>query len=255
MDFKPLKPDEFAAIARAIGYDKESCRAGRLYSKLENLDWNLEQKVKFILQHWGWDGSCRDEGKIVILEIEDLNFTVPENIKEFYRQFFGLTLPSKKDSEPADEYGGALRLKFLEKTDLTLRDWLIGAECLGARFDDDVLPMGYMLDYNGYSLSGQKIDGWEDPNYPFVGAFLDELYLGSSGRVYLWGTEFSDYIAVEADSLLNFFASSFGLIPRTVQSRGYAGEEDVAVMEKIEELWDSGEYRQNYFRGNKDGQF
>lgn len=249
MDWKLLEPDEFAFIANSVKYAKQQCKAGELYSKMKMLSYSIECKVKFILQHWGWDGTRRKESEYIISAIHDSGFMIPENVKTFYEQLYGLMLPLKKEKIPTDRYGGLLRLRFAEKGDLQLKDWLIGAECLSAKFDDSILPIGYRLNYNGFSSSGQQLNGWENPQYHPCGAWGYELYLGSSGKVYIWDTETSNYIGVEAEDIVSFFASAFGLIFDTEHNYGYTSDADFALMEKIEELWIQGQYKQNYFRG------
>ena len=91
------------------------------------------------------------------------------------------------------------------------------------------------MNYNGFSP--RQVDGWENPFYCPSGACSYELHLGNSGRVYIWDTEVSDYIGIEADDVLSFFASAFGLIPDTERSAGYTSDIDFERMESIEKLW------------------
>ena len=104
MDWNPLKQDEVNFIAASIKYDKLQCKAGELYSQIATLDCFLENKVKFILQHWGWNGLHRAESNYIISAIRDTGLSIPENIKTFYEQLYGLTLPIKKEKiiEPFD---------------------------------------------------------------------------------------------------------------------------------------------------------
>lgn len=235
VNWNPLKPDEVAFIAASIKYDKLQCKAGELYSQIATLDCLLENKVKFILQHWGWNGLHRAESNYIISAIKDTGLPIPENIKTFYEQLYSLIFPIKKEKIPIDKYGGALRLRLSEESDILLKDWLIGAKCLSARFNDDIFPIGYRLNYNGFSP--RQVDGWENPFYCPSGAWSYELHLGNSGRVYIWDTEVSDYIGIEADDVLSFFASAFGLIPDTERSAGYTSDIDFERMESIEKLW------------------
>ena len=69
-----------------------------------------------------------------------------------------------------DIYGGVLRFKYPESG---WKDLFITSKCLGLKFHDDVTPIGYMLNYNGFSLSGQQIDGWENPNYKPMNYILE----------------------------------------------------------------------------------
>lgn len=246
MDWNPMKSDEFIFIAESIKYSAEGHKTSELYKEIADLSCSLECKVKFILQHWGWNGTRREDSEYIISAINENGFIIPENIKIFYEQLYGLIFPMKKKKIPADEYGGVLRLSFSEKGDVQLKDWLISAECLSARFDDDILPIGYRLNYNGFSPG--QVDGWEDPNYCPGGAWGYELHLGSSGKVYIWDTEMSDYIGIEAENIVSFFASAFGLIPDTERNYGYTSDTDFALMEKIEVLLNQGKYEQHYFR-------
>lgn len=246
MNWQPLSSELISAISMEIQYyDGLHEKPGALYQRIADFPCDIESRVKFILWHWGWDGARREEAEHMISAISNNRFTIPENIKIFYERFYGSTFPMKKKKIPADEYGGTLRFRFSEKGDLQLKDWLIGAECLSSKFDDDILPIGYRMNYNGFSSSGQQINGWEDPNYRSCGAWGYELYLGSSGRVYVWDTEGSDYIGIEAENVISFFASSFGLIPDTERYYGYTSDTDFSEIEKIEKLWDQGQYTQH----------
>ncbi|MDE7400351.1 MAG: hypothetical protein K2N06_12610 [Oscillospiraceae bacterium] len=251
MNWEPLSSELVSAISTEIRYHHElKEKTGMLYQQIAEFPCDIESKVKFLLWHWGWDGIRREGAIYIISAINDSGFTIPDNVKMFYEQLYGLTLPMKKKKIPADEYGGILRFRFSEKGDVQLKDWLIGAECLSAKFDDDILPIGYRMNYNGFSSSGQQINGWEDPYYRPCGAWGYELYLGSSSRIYVWDTEVSDYIGIEAENVISFFASAFGLIPDTERYYGCTSDADFARIEKIEKLWNQGQYKQNCLRGN-----
>lgn len=49
-------------------------------------------------------------------------------------------------------------------------------ELLCVHYDDDIMLIGYMLNYHGGS--NQKIDGWEDPKYQSSEYEYYDLYLG-----------------------------------------------------------------------------
>ena len=55
-------------------------------------------------------------------------------------------------------------------------------------------------------------------------------------------------MGVEAENLLLFFASAFGLIENQEQTAEPETDEDYERMELIEQLYQEGKYRQNYFR-------
>lgn len=227
MDWIPLGQEEYNSICQKVNYLEIKNRPGRLYQEVSKLPCTLESKVKFILQHWGWDGLPRDEGKLVISQINNFRLTFTSEVKEFIHQIYGLSLPMKKTRSLGtveDIYGGVLRFKYPESG---WKDLFITSKCLGLKFHDDVTPIGYMLNYNGFSLSGQQIDGWENPNYKPVGAWTYELYLGNNEKIYFWDSENSDGIGIEADSLISFFACAFGLIVDTEKVYGYATEEDL----------------------------
>lgn len=248
MDWNVLEYDEFASIATSINYNKEETKAGELYEELKRLQYPIESKVKFILQHWGWDGTPRNEALYIISAINDKGFSIPKHIITFYEQLYGLALPSKKNGGiVADKYGGTLKFKFAESGDVQLGDWLISAECLSAKFDDDTFPIGYRINYNGFSPK-QQVTGWENPSYCPCGGWSYELYLGNSGKVYIWDTEVSDYLGVAAENLISFFASAFGLISDTEKSCGRTSDSDFELMEQIEVLMRQGKYKQHYFR-------
>lgn len=251
MDWFPLEDSKIEKIIKTIDYAGQNMSTDELYQRVSNVSCNMEDKVKFILWHWGWNGTSRKEGITMISQIKKLGFAFPPNVQIFLEQMYGLLLPVKKlrkENLQKDVYGGVLRFRYPK---IIWKDILIGSECLSVKFDDDILLIGDRLDYNGYSKSGQKINGWEDPNYKSCGAWDYELHLGSSGRVYFWDTEISDCIGIEAHDLLSFFASAFGFILDTEQIYGYTSEEDFELMEQIEKLWNQGLYKQNYFRGRK----
>ena len=240
MDWIPLGQEEYNSICQKVTYLEIKNRPGRLYQEVSKLPCTLESKVKFILQHWGWDGLPRDEGKLVISQINNFRSTFTLEAKEFLHQIYGLSLPMKKTRSLGtveDIYGGVLRFKYPESG---WKDLFITSKCLGLKFHDDVTPIGYMLNYNGFSLSGQQIDGWENPNYKPVGAWTYELYLGNNEKIYFWDSENSDSIGIEADSLISFFASAFGLIVDTEKVYGYVTEEDFELMDEIERSWNQG---------------
>lgn len=149
MDWIPLGQEEYNSICQKVNYLEIKNRPGRLYQEVSKLPCTLESKVKFILQHWGWDGLPRDEGKLVISQINNFRLTFTSEVKEFIHQIYGLSLPMKKTRSLGtveDIYGGVLRFKYPESG---WKDLFITSKCLGLKFHDDVTPIGYMLNYNG----------------------------------------------------------------------------------------------------------
>ncbi len=213
MDWEPLEPSAYRFISEAIQYDGNNIKAGELYQKVSALSCSLEDKVKFILQHWGWDGTVRVEGKFIMSKINGAGFTIPVHIEQFFEQMYGLHLPRKTQSDRTP-YGGTLEFWYQDIIDY--EDFFIPSECLSVKFDDDIMPIGYLLEYGGYSSN--VLDGWEDPYYDSSGEWSYELYLGNSGKFYFWDRTTSDYVGVEAENLLSFFASAFGLIENQEES-------------------------------------
>lgn len=244
MDWNPLKPGTFRFISESIGYEGRKTKTGELYQKVSKLSCSLEDKVKFILRHWGWNGSVREEAKYIMSKINDVGFTIPIHAEQFFEQMYGLFLPMKKTVRDLEiSYGGTLCFRYLPYFE---DDFFIFSECLSVKFDDDIIPIGCMFDYNGYSLNA--LDGWEDPYYVSSGAWCYELYLGNSGKFYFEDQVISDYVGVEAENLLLFFASAFGLIENQEETGERETDEDYERMELIEQLYKEGKYRQNYFR-------
>ena len=97
MDWIPLGQEEYNSICQKVNYLEIKNRPGRLYQEVSKLPCTLESKVKFILQHWGWDGLPRDEGKLVISQINNFRLTFTSEVKEFIHQIYGLcsNMPGK----------------------------------------------------------------------------------------------------------------------------------------------------------------
>lgn len=247
MNWELLKPSTFRFISEATQYDGKNTKTGELYQKVSKLSCSLEDKVKFILQHWGWNGVTREESKVIITKINQTGFTIPINVEQFFEQMCGLHFP-RKTQNTTNSYGGTLEFWYQDIVDY--KDFFIPSECLSVKFDDDIMPIGYMLEYDGYSSNAPS--GWEDPYYKAQGCCCSELFLGSSGKVYLWNLEVSDYIGVEAENLLSFFAVSFGLIKDQGEIGDTATDEDIELMEKIENYYKQGIYKQNCFRTGRE---
>lgn len=175
-------------------------------------------------------------------KINDAGFTIPVYIEQFFEQMYGLYLPRKTKSDTT-LYGGTVQFWYQDIIDC--EDFFIPSECLSVKFDDEIMLIGSLLEYAGYS--DNVPNGWDDPHYASHGFCCSDLFLGSSGKVYLWNLEVSDYIGVEAKNLLSFFANSFGLIEDQGEIGDTATNEDMELMEKIEQLAHEGKYRQNQF--------
>ena len=63
MDWMPLTSDKVTLIADAIGYTGQAEKASVLYENLTSVKCALEDKVKFILVHWGWNGTVKEKAK------------------------------------------------------------------------------------------------------------------------------------------------------------------------------------------------
>lgn len=173
-------------------------------------------------------------------KINDAGFTIPVNAEPFFEQMYGLFLPMKKKGH---SYGGTMCFRYLPYWENNV---FIESDCLSAKFDDDIILIGYMLDYNGYSDNAQE--GWETPYYASRGEWMYQLYLGNSEKFYFWDRTTSDYVGVEEENLLSFFASAFGLIENQAETGEPATDTDFERMDKIEQLYEEGTYKQNYFR-------
>lgn len=243
MNWEPLEPSRLRAISQEIQYKGKGTGTEELYQRVAALSCSLEDKVKFILRHWGWDGTVRIEGSFVMSKIGRAGLTIPMQLEPFFEQLYGLCLPRKTRSDKTP-YGGTVRFWYQDIIDY--EDFYIPSECLSVRFDDDILPIGCLLEYGGYPEN--RPNGWEDPHYACRGCCCSDLFLGSSGRIYLWNMEVSDDISIEAEDLLTFLAVSFGLIEAPEVYGGIAADEDIELIERIEELVRAGKYRPNEFR-------
>lgn len=61
-------------------------KTGMLYQRIAKFPCDIESKVKFILWHWGWDGTRR-EAERIISAIRDNGFMIPKNIKLFSNSY------------------------------------------------------------------------------------------------------------------------------------------------------------------------
>lgn len=60
MDWQLLSKESVQAISEAIGYRGAKHKTSELYQALEILANDLEDKVKFVLMHWGWNGTVNE---------------------------------------------------------------------------------------------------------------------------------------------------------------------------------------------------
>lgn len=240
MNLLPLSELKFSSIAKSIEYSGNKMRTKTLYEQLQNQPIPLEDKVKFILRHWGWGNFSSKKANEKIAEIELSGFVIPQNVKELLMQFYGLRVPVKT-KDPYDKYGGIVIFEIPKKWE----SMISSTELLCVHYDDDIMPIGYMLNYNG--ASNQKIDGWEDPQYQSCGYEYYDLYLGSSGQVYFQFVD-GDCIGIKGESLVDFFAKSFGLITFKEDVIEELNNDDFDLLEQIDELYDQGTYKQNCFR-------
>ena len=88
MDWIPLGQEEYNSICQKVNYLEIKNRPGRLYQEVSKLPCTLESKVKFILQHWGWDGHPRDEGKLVISQINNFCIKLLVNLDYLFRSSY-----------------------------------------------------------------------------------------------------------------------------------------------------------------------
>ena len=237
MNLLPLSELKVSSIAKSIGYSGDKMRTKALYEQLQNQSFPLEDKVKFILRHWGWGNHSSMKASKKIEEIELSGFTIPQNVKEVLLQLYGLRIPIKT-KDPYDKYGGMIIFEIPPKWE----NMISSTELLCVHYDDDIMPIGYMLNYNGGS--NQKIDGWEDPKYQSSGYEYYDLYLGRSGQVYFKFVD-GDCIGLKGESLVDFFAKSFGLISFKEEVIEELSSDDFDLLEQIEELCDQGIYKQN----------
>ena len=245
MDWRPLPEERAAWISRETACAGRKERTGILYRRLAALDCGMDEKVRFILGRWGWDGRPRPDAEMWMAEIRDGGFPVPESAAEALRQLWGLRLPGKTQ-KPWDEFGCTLEFRPFD----SWKDMAGQAEMLGVKYDDMVIPVGLMKRYGGWSLSGQERDGWEDPDFDTDKYDALDLFCGESSRIYSQSMSYADYVTVEAGDWTAFFASQFGLC-------AYPGHTDDVTCEEME-LWDridrlyaEGDYRPGQFRRQK----
>lgn len=240
MNWSPLTDVRFSSIAKSIGYYDNEIQTKNLYKQLQALSIPLEEKVKFILKHWGWSNISSKRGAEKIEEIELSGFVIPQNVKELLNQLYGLRIPVKTQSL-YDKYGGTIVFEVPQKWE----NMISSTELLCVHYDDDIMPIGYMLNYNG--IPNQRSDGWEDPKYHQRGCEHYDLYLGSSGKVYFEFVD-GDCVGLKGENLINFLANSFGLIPFQEDEVEELTDSELDLIEQIEELYDEGAYKQHYFR-------
>ena len=88
MNLLPLSELKFSSIAKSIEYSGSKMRTKTLYEQLQNQPIPLEDKVKFILRHWGWGNFSSKKANEKIAEIELSGFVIPQNVKELFMQFY-----------------------------------------------------------------------------------------------------------------------------------------------------------------------
>ena len=243
MDWMPLTSDKVTLIADAIGYTGQAEKASVLYENLTSVKYVLEDKVKFILSHWGWNGTVKEKAINLIAEINKMGFSVPSFAETVLKQLYGLRIPSKTQS-PYDEFGETIVFELHDD----FSHLLSTAELLSIKYNDDiVIPIGYMLNYCGSKNS--LIDAWENPNNRPQGYYEEYgLFLGSSGKVYFDFVD-GDLIGIRGDNFIEFLANSCGLIPYThEEDDDELTSEDLELMEEIDDLQERGIYRQGQFK-------
>ncbi len=243
MELNELLYPEMKDISDSICY-KKSIGAKDLYDKLADLNCPMDDKVKFALQHWGWKNTIRKESEAVIKDARKSGFNIPATIITVYHQFWGLHIPVRnvfrQGGENFIDYGGTVIFDF---DGFSWKDMIPNAEMLGVKFRETVLPFGIRHNYNGYSSNLENC--WENPNYSAYGWGVDELYIGSGGKIYaIVDVEYGGLIEIEAINILDFFAVSFGFTSACTEE---IGEIDIEtpVIEEIEDLIEKGIYTQN----------
>lgn len=240
MNWLPLSKLKISSISQTIAYNDGKIKTKVLYEQLQKIPIPLEDKVKFILMHWGWDGVLHEEALERLREIKLSGFVMPQNVVDLLKQLYGLRIPIKTQ-DPYDKYGGTLVFEFLKKWE----NMVSSSEFLSMKYDDNIMPIGYILNYNG--RTNQLVSGWENPNYQSTGYERYDLYHGSSGRVYFEFVD-GDCVGLKGESLDDFFEKSFGLIPFKEDVVEELTGDDMGLIEHIDELYDQGAYKQNYFR-------
>ena len=243
MDWMPLTNDKVTLIADAIGYAGQAEKASTLYQNLKSAKCALEDKVKFLLSHWGWNGVVKARAIAFITEINKMGFSVPSNIETSLKQVYGLRIPSKTQS-PYDEFGETIVFELPDD----FSHLLSTAEFLSLKYNDGiVIPIGYMLNY--CESKNSSIDLWENPNCKPQGYYEEyRLFLGSSGKVYFDFVD-GDLVGIRGDDFIEFLANSCGLIPYTHEADDdELTSEDLELMEEIDDLQEQGMYRQGQFK-------
>lgn len=246
MDWIPLTSDEVASISDTIRYAGQTERASVLYQNLMLMNCNLEDKVKFLLSHWGWNGTVKEKALSLITEINKIGFSIPSYTETVLKQLYGLRIPSKTQS-PYDEFGETIVFELPHD----FSNLLSTAELLSIKYHDDiVIPIGYMLNY--CDPKNSSIDAWENPNSKPQGYYERyDLFLGSSGKVYFEFVD-GDIIGIRGDDFIEFLANSCGLIPyKHEEDDDELTSEDLELMEEIDDLQKQGIYRQGQFKHAK----
>lgn len=243
MDLRKLDSKKMEYFLKKVDYHK-GIETSNLYDSLKNLKYSVEDKVKFILWHWGWTGEERVYSTCLIDKIQEMGFCIPQIAKTIYQQLWLLKIPVKNIFQQGGEnfvdYGGTI---IFSVNELLWKSMIVHAELLGTKFRETVLPLGIRRNYNGYIRNSSN--GWEDPNYDTKGWGLDELYIGDSGKVIgIIDVEYGGYIEVQSENIIDFFAASFGFIQEKICEMGELDNESLTI-ETIESLMATGKYQQN----------
>ena len=243
MDWMPLTSDKIASISDAIQYAGQEEKASTLYQNLTSIKCGLEDKVKFLLLHWGWNGTVKEQALTFIAEIHKMGFSVPSNIEAVLEQLYGLRIPSKTQSQ-YDEFGETIVFELRDDFSYLLST----AELLSIKYNDGVvIPIGYMLNYCDSKSS--LIDAWESPNSKPQGYYEEYgLFMGSSGKIYFDFVD-GDMVGIRGNDFIEFLANSCGLILYIhEEDDDELTSEDLELMEAIADLQEQGIYRQGQFK-------
>lgn len=229
MDWCPLPANKIEDISKLIDYSGKDMRAGELYRRIASIPYCMEDKVKFILRYWGWDGKLKKDGIQKIKEVEELGFCFPDNAYTCIGNLYGLKMITMTRSSLGEIYNGTLIFELPPFISNDLDYALIRAEILGVKYQNTIMPVGH-------HTNKHKDD--------------DIVFLSEQGEIYEIDPAYSEYSQIVEDNLTDYLAIRFGLKiwEENQSSIDVLSEEDYDILDHIEKLFSQCEYKQGQFR-------
>lgn len=229
MNWRPLDNSKIENISKLIGYSGKDMSASELYRRTADIPYCIEDKVKFILRHWGWDGELKKDGIQKTKEIMELGFCFPDNVYFCITNLYGLKMETLTRSSLGTVYDGTLAFELPSFISDDLDYDLIRAEILGVKYQDTIMPISHYT------------SKYEDDNI---------VFLGKRGEIYEIAPAYSEYSRIMANNLLDYLAICFGLQiwMEDQSSIDVLSEEEWDTLDQIEELFSQCEYRQGQFQ-------